>query len=181
MIKLKLNFLLQSNCRESLFLVCLVMVILLKSISMKTRIPPPLVTLIFGFIIFLTKNIFPKIKISNNIAFGSLFILIGILIASSSIILFKRYRTAITPINPKSATKLITGGIYKFSRNPMYFSLLLLLIGISIMTNPIGGFIFIPIFILYLNLFQILPEEKAMTDLFKDEFLEYKNSVRRWI
>ena len=148
---------------------------------MKTKIPPPLVTLIFGFIIFLTKNIFPKIKIYNNIVLGSLFILIGILIASSSILLFKRYRTTITPINPKSATKLITSGIYKFSRNPMYFSLLLLLTGISIMINPIGGFIFIPIFILYLNLFQILPEEKAMTDLFKDEFLEYKNSVRRWI
>ena len=150
-------------------------------INMKTKIPPPLVTLIFGSLIFLTKNIFPEIKVTNNIALGSLFILFGILIASLSIGLFRKYRTTITPINPKSATKLITSGIYKFSRNPMYFSLLLLLIGISIMTNPIGGFIFIPLFILYLNLFQILPEEKAMTDLFKDEFLEYKDSIRRWI
>ena len=51
----------------------------------------------------------------------------------------------------------------------------------NIVNATIGGFIFIPFFILYLNLFQILPEEKAMTDLFKDEFLEYKDSIRRWI
>ena len=171
----------QSSQKNVCFLLRGFFINLLYMINMKTKIPPPLVTLIFGSLIFLTKNIFPEIKVANNIALGSLFILFGILIASLSIGLFRKYRTTITPINPKGATKLITSGIYKFSRNPMYFSLLLLLIGISIMTNPIGGSIFIPLFILYLNLFQILPEEKAMTDLFKDEFLEYKDSVRRWI
>ena len=148
---------------------------------MKTKIPPPLVTLIFGSLIFLTKNIFPEIKVTNNIALGSLFILFGILIASLSIGLFRKYRTTITPINPKSATKLITSGIYKFSRNPMYLGLLLVLSGISIIQNPIGGSLFVPSFILYLNHFQIIPEESAMLDLFKDDFLKYKENVRRWI
>ena len=148
---------------------------------MKTKIPPPLVTLIFGSLIFLTKNIFPEIKVTNNIALGSLFILFGILIASLSIGLFRKYRTTITPINPKGATKLITSGIYKFSRNPMYLGLLLVLSGIGIIQNPIGSLLFVPSFILYLNHFQIIPEESAMLDLFKDDFLKYKGNVRRWI
>ena len=89
--------------------------------------------------------------------------------------------TTITPLKPSNATKLITDGIYKFSRNPMYLGLLLVLVGISIILNLTGGFFFIILFILYINLFQIIPEENAMVDLFKDEFLEYKKNVRRWI
>ena len=128
-----------------------------------------------------TKNIFPKVEIKNEIIFGSFMIISGLIIILSAIILFKKYQTTITPLNPSNATKLITDGIYKFSRNPMYLGLLLVLVGISIILNLTGGFFFILLFILYINLFQIIPEENAMVDLFKDEFLEYKKNVRRWI
>ena len=147
----------------------------------KTKIPPPLVALTFGFLINYTKDIFPKIEIRNELIFGSFMIIIGLIIILSAIILFKKYQTTITPINPSNATKLITDGIYKFSRNPMYLGLLLVLVGISIILNLTGGFFFIILFILYINLFQIIPEENTMVDLFKDEFLEYKKNVRRWI
>ena len=150
-------------------------------IDIKTKFPPPLVALTFGFLINYTKNIFPKIEIKNEIIFGSFMIISGLIIILSAIILFKKYQTTITPLNPSNATKLITDGIYKFSRNPMYLGLLFVLLGISIILNPTGGFFLIPLFILYLNLFQIIPEENAMVDLFKDEFLEYKKNVRRWI
>ena len=150
-------------------------------IDIKTKFPPPLVALTFGFLINYTKNIFPKIEIKNEIIFGSFMIISGLIIILSAIILFKKYQTTITPLNPSNATKLITDGIYKFSRNPMYLGLLLVLVGISIIINLTGGFFFIILFILYINLFQIIPEENAMVDLFKDEFLEYKKNVRRWI
>ena len=147
----------------------------------KTKIPPPLVALTFRFLINYTKNIFPKIEIRNESIFGSFMIITGLIIILSAIILFKKYQTTISPINPSNATKLITDGVYKFSRNPMYLGLLLVLFGISIILNPTGGLFLMPLFILYLNLFQIIPEENAMVDLFEDEFLEYKKNVRRWI
>ena len=150
-------------------------------IDIKTKFPPPLVALTFGFLINYTKNIFPKIEIKNKIIFGSSMIISGLIIILFAIILFKKYQTTITPLNPFNATKLMTDGIYKFSRNPMYLGLLLTLVGISTILNPIGGFFLIPLFVLYLNLFQIIPEENAMADLFKDEFLYYKKNVRRWI
>ena len=149
--------------------------------DIKTMFPPPLVALTFGFLINYTKNIFPKYEIKNEIIFGSLMIISGLIVILSAITTFKKYHTTITPLNPANATKLITDGIYKFSRNPMYLGLSFVLFGISIILNPIGGFFLIPLFILYLNLFQIIPEENAMVDLFKDEFLEYKKNVRRWI
>ena len=150
-------------------------------IYIKTKFPPPLVALTFGFLINYTKNIFPKIEIKNEIIFGSFMIITGLVIILSAIILFKKYQTTITPLNPSNATKLITDGIYKFSRNPMYLGLLLMLLGISIILNLTGGIFLIPLFILYLNLFQVIPEENAMVDLFKNEFLDYKKNVRRWI
>ena len=150
-------------------------------IDIKTKFPPPLVALTFGFFINYTKNIFPKIEIKNEIIFGSFMIISGLIVILSAITTFKKYHTTITPLNPANATKLITDGIYKFSRNPMYLGLLLVLLGISIIFNLIGGFFLIPLFILYLNLFQIIPEENALVDLFKEEFLEYKKNVRRWI
>ena len=149
--------------------------------NIKTKFPPPLVALTFGFLINYTKNIFPKIEIKWRDVFGSTIIIFGIIIILSAIFLFKKYKTTITPLKPSKATKLITDGIYKFSRNPMYLGLLLVLLGISIILNLIGGFFLIPLFILYLNLFQIIPEENAMVDLFKNEFLDYKKNVRRWI
>ena len=150
-------------------------------IDIKTKIPPPLVALTFGFLINYTKNIFPKIEIKNKIIFGSSMIISGLIIIISAIILFKKHQTTLTPLNPFNATKLMTDGIYKFSRNPMYLGLLLVLVGISTILNPIGGFFLIPLFVLYLNFFQIIPEENAMADLFKDEFFDYKKNVRRWI
>ena len=150
-------------------------------IDIKTKIPPPLVALTFGFLIKYTKNIFPVIEIKNEIVFGSFMIISGLIIILSAIISFKKYKTTITPLNPSKATKLIVHGVYKFSRNPMYLGLLFVLFGVSTMLNPIGGLFFTPLFILYLNYFQIIPEENAMIQVFKGEFLKYKRNVRRWI
>ena len=150
-------------------------------ISIKTKIPPPLVALTFSFLVNYSKSIFPKIDIGWGSVFGSFIIIIGFIIILSAIIQFKKNKTTITPLNPSNATKLIVHGIYKFSRNPMYLGLLLILSGISIIQNPIGGLLFVPSFILYITHFQIIPEESAMLDLFKDDFSKYKENVRRWI
>lgn len=150
-------------------------------ISIKTKIPPPLVALVFIFLIISTKNSFPKVEIIWGFIIGSISIIFGLIVILSAIILFKKNKTTISPLNPSNATKLIVHGLYNFSRNPMYLGLLLVLSGISIIQNPIGGLLFVSSFILYLNHFQIIPEENAMLDLFKDDFLKYKENVRRWI
>ncbi len=150
-------------------------------ISIKTKIPPPIVALAFSFLVNYSEKIFPKIDIVWGNVFGPFMIIIGLIIILSAIIQFKIHKTTITPLNPSNARKLIVHGIYKYSRNPMYLGLLLIVSGISIIKNPFGGLIFVPSFIFYLNYFQIIPEESAMLDLFKDDFLKYKENVRRWI
>ncbi|MFL3007455.1 MAG: methyltransferase family protein [Candidatus Neomarinimicrobiota bacterium] len=118
----------------------------------------------------------------GDMFFGSICIIFGLIIILSAIILFKKYKTTISPLNPSNATKLIVHGIYKFSRKPYVFGFIIsFYLELVLYKNPIGGLLFVLLFILYLNHFQIIPEESAMLDLFKDDFLKYKENVRRWI
>ena len=148
---------------------------------MNNRIPPPIVTFICGISIYFSKSFFNQFLNFSNNAISFFLLICGLIVFISAVRSFKKQKTTVNPLKPKQASSLVTSGIFRFSRNPMYLGLLLVLLGISIILNLIGGFFLISLFILYLNLFQIIPEENAMVDLFKDEFLEYKENVRRWI
>ena len=111
----------------------------------------------------------------------SLFFLIsGIIIITISFKLFKRKKTTINPIKIEKASSLVTSGIFKYSRNPMYFGMVLILISTATKFNFYGGILMIVIFVFYITYFQILPEEKAMLKLFGKDFINYKNKTRRW-
>jgi protein-S-isoprenylcysteine O-methyltransferase Ste14 len=94
---------------------------------------------------------------------------------------FRRAKTTINPMKAGNASSLVTGGVYRFTRNPMYFGMVLVLIGwVTFLSSPIT-LIFVPLFVLYINRFQIIPEERVLTWLFGAEYAEYKNQVRRWV
>ena len=148
---------------------------------MKNTIPPPIVTFICALLIYLSKPIFPEliIKYSNQISL--VFLIFGLVIIIISFQRFKKEKTTINPINIEKASSLVTGGIFKYSRNPMYLGMLLILISIAIRFNFYGGMLIVGIFIYFITYFQILPEEKAMLKLFGDDFINYKNKTRRWL
>ena len=147
----------------------------------KTKIPPPLVALTFGFLINYTKSIFPKIEIKWGDVFGSIIIIFGIIIILSAIVLFKKYKTTITPLKPSKATKLIVSGVYKFSRNPMYLGLLMIVISTSIFYLNIFSIVTPVLFVSWINRFQIGREEIFLTEKFGKEYILYKTKTRRWI
>tara|TARA_Y100001954_G_C15653006_1_gene523676 strand:- start:9 stop:455 length:447 start_codon:yes stop_codon:yes gene_type:complete len=147
---------------------------------MKNTIPPPIVTFICALLIYLSKPIFPEliIKYSNQISL--VFLIFGLVIIIISFQRFKKEKTTINPINIEKASSLVTGGIFKYSRNPMYLGMLLILISITIRFNIYGGILIVGFFVYFITYFQILPEEKAMLKLFGDDFINYKNKTRRW-
>lgn len=149
--------------------------------EMDTKIPPPLVTLMFGLFIYFSRRIFPKIEILNSFYLGIFLLLLGLLILISAVQLFKKDKTTVNPLSPEQATKLVTGGIFKFSRNPMYLGMAFVLASMTVLFNIIGGIIFIALFCLYITKFQIIPEEKAMRELFGQDYDQYKKVTRRWI
>jgi protein-S-isoprenylcysteine O-methyltransferase Ste14 len=148
---------------------------------METKIPPPLVTLIFGLSIYFSRELFPTIEIKYSFYVGIFLLLLGFLILISAVRLFRIDQTTVNPLSPKQATKLVTEGIFKFSRNPMYLGMACVLASLAMFFNIIGGIVFIALFCAYITKFQIIPEEKAMSDLFSEDFDQYKQTTRRWI
>lgn len=145
------------------------------------KIPPPIVTLIFIGLIFgstnyLAADIFPS---QNFIALATLLIGLGFMFLG--VREFKKLQTTVNPLNPEAATSLVTSGVFSVTRNPMYLGMSLILLATSIFSGAWLGLLLILIFIGYITLFQILPEEKAMQDLFGETFKDYKARVRRWI
>jgi len=148
---------------------------------METKIPPPIVTLVFGLSIYFSRGIFQVVEIKYSFYFGILLLVLGFVILISAVRLFKKDKTTVNPLSPEQATKLVTDGIFKYSRNPMYLGMALVLGSIAIFFNLIGGIILVALFCAYITKFQILPEERAMRDLFSDDFDKYTKVTRRWI
>jgi len=94
---------------------------------------------------------------------------------------FKKQKTTIDPRYPHKTSSIVTNGIYNYTRNPMYLGLVLILSAISIYFAARFSFFVIAAFILYMNAFQIKPEEETLEKQFGEAYLNYKARVRRWI
>ena len=146
-----------------------------------SKIPPPLVVLILVISTFFSSKKIDLIQIPFQ-SFISIFILsIGILILLNPVLKFKKSKTTINPIKFKKVNKLVTSGIYKYSRNPMYLGLLMIVISSSIFYLNIYSILTPLFFYLWINRFQIKREEIFLTEKFGKEYLSYKNTTRRWI
>jgi protein-S-isoprenylcysteine O-methyltransferase Ste14 len=76
---------------------------------------------------------------------------------------------------------MVRSGIYRHTRNPMYLGMLLVLAAWAVWLASPAAFAVLPVFLLYLNRYQIEPEERILAGLFGGEFDAYRRSVRRWL
>lgn len=104
----------------------------------------------------------------------------ALVIGLISLIQFYSFRTSIDPLDPTKTSKLVTGGFYKYSRNPMYLAMLLLLLAWGIYLGNAFNTLLAAGFVYYMNIFQIIPEEKVLSQKFAKEYQKYCVMVRRW-
>ena len=147
----------------------------------KRKIIPPVYLLISLVLMWLMQHYFPIYQYVNPPAAytGIILVLSGITIAAISANLFKKADTGIVPFD--EATKLVTDGFYRFTRNPMYLGMILLLLGVALLFGSIGALLPVPLFILVIHNNFILDEEHFLEAAFGQQYLDYKSKVRRWI
>ena len=148
---------------------------------MKTKIPPPIIALVMIAIIYLSSLIIEPSTFGYQTLIGMFVAVIVLACAIPSFRLFAKYKTTISPFTPSETTALVTEGMYRYSRNPMYLGLVLLTIAATIFFGTWLGVVIVVVFIFLLNLVQIIPEEEALLDIFGEEYVEYQKKVRRWI
>ena len=148
---------------------------------MSNKIPPPIVTLFFGLCIYLSRPYFPEFSVPILSSLSTFSFVVGIIVFATAVSSFKRQKTTVNPISIEKASSLVVSGVFKYSRNPMYLGMSFILLGLAFKFNLIGGLLFTSIFVIFITIFQIKPEEAAMEKLFDQEWKDYIKNVRRWI
>ena len=150
---------------------------------LELKVPPVALALIMGFLMWLLSASLPSLALPlpwrTMLAFA--FYVAGTVIALGGVVEFVRRKTTVNPVTPGAAAVIVSSGIYRFSRNPMYLGLLLVLIGWAVWLSNLVAFALLPLFVLYMNRFQIEPEERALSAKFGQSFTDYMRSVRRWV
>ena len=145
------------------------------------RIPPPILVLVLVISNFFSSKKIDLIHLPNQDLISIIILLIGVLILTNPIFKFIKSKTTIDPIKFKKVNKLIISGIYKYSRNPMYLGLLMIVISTSIFFLNIFSITTPLLFYCWINRFQIKREESFLTEKFGEEYISYKIKTRRWM
>jgi len=150
---------------------------------LELKIPPPAVGLLIAAFMWLASRALPVfgLMFPAHRFFSVTVAVAGIVIIGLGMASFRRARTTVNPMKPDSASSLVVSSIYRLTRNPMYLGFLLVLLGWAVFLSNALAFLLLPTFNLYMNRFQIEPEEKALTSLFGQQFVAYRSRVRRWL
>lgn len=150
---------------------------------MRLLIPPPVILAIAALLMWLVARLFDGLNAAFPLqqTLVLLLVALGVGLMAASAHAFYRVRTTINPMTPDKASALITSGVYRLSRNPIYLADALLLAAFAVW---LGNGLCVPIlagFIWYIDRFQIRVEEHALVNRFGAEYQAYREAVRRWI
>ena len=151
--------------------------------ALELKVPPVVVVLLMAALMWLVSWAEPVFAFAfpARYFFALSFTLVGLVVGLLGTASFRRAGTTVNPTKPEASSSLVNSGVYGLTRNPMYLGLLLLLAGWGVFLSNILAFMFLPAFILYINRFQIGPEERALASRFGPVFVSYKLRVRRWL
>lgn len=151
--------------------------------SLEVKVPPPVVALTAAVLMWGISRFAPAVAIPTDIRLAvSIAIgLAGVATSVAGVLTFRRARTTVNPTRPEAASSLVSTGIYRMTRNPMYLGLLLVLVAWAVFLSSAWALLGAAGFVIYMSRFQISPEERALTRLFGSEYASYKARVRRWL
>jgi protein-S-isoprenylcysteine O-methyltransferase Ste14 len=149
----------------------------------RSPIPPPVWMVLAATLMWALNHWFPVAQLIHNPwrRLGWIPVILGVAIDVSSVLRFHRVGTTVNPLDPSKTSKLVTTGLYRISRNPMYLGLLVILSGWALLLGSASPFVVLPVFVVVIATSQIVPEEKMLAKLFGEEYLIYSRCVRRWL
>ena len=149
---------------------------------MRIKILPPLVMMIFGLLMYILDRFLPfgEFEFFGRAIMVYVIAALGFIIMTIALVQFSKVKTTTNPIKLDKTTSLVTSGIYNFTRNPMYLTMLLLLIAWGLRLGNAFNSLVAAGFVYYMNHFQIKHEEKALQERFGKDYQLYKKAVRRW-
>ncbi|MGY3569490.1 methyltransferase family protein [Vibrio paucivorans] len=151
--------------------------------KLELKVPPVLLFFIFaGLMYLLNQHVHHSLfNLPYPIFVLSISIVVATVIGMLGVYEFRKAKTTVNPVKPETASAVVDSGIFSITRNPMYLGMFLVLFGIGYWQQNILCLLLSFGFVIYMNRFQIEPEERALEKLFGAEYVDYKQRVRRWI
>jgi protein-S-isoprenylcysteine O-methyltransferase Ste14 len=150
--------------------------------KLELRVPPVALVLLFALAMWAVARWVPQATLVRPSSWvASLPALAGGLFALAGVLAFRRVHTTVNPVTPQASSSVVTTGVYRFSRNPMYLGFLLVLASFALHLGNVGSALLLPMFVAYMNRYQIRPEERALHQKFGSEYQRYTERVRRWL
>ena len=154
---------------------------------LKLRIIPPFQVLILGAMMWWFHENYDLSDSHLHVHFGweyalsRFLLLLALIIVLLAVFEFWKQKTTVSPVNIQNTSSLITSGVFKWSRNPIYFADILILFAWALWLGFLPGIAVIAVFICFISKFQIEPEEAVLENKFGKVYDDYRARVRRWI
>jgi protein-S-isoprenylcysteine O-methyltransferase Ste14 len=148
---------------------------------LELRVPPLVVFACVGALMAGAAWVLPVFAFSLPWPLAAVAAAAGIVVGIAGVLQFRRARTTVNPLKPDEASALVSGGIYRWTRNPMYLGMALVLLGWGLYLGNFGALVLVGAFVSYIGRLQIDPEEVALEARFGEAFSTYRKRVRRWL
>ncbi|MGL5429976.1 MAG: methyltransferase family protein [Vibrio sp.] len=151
--------------------------------NLELKVPPVAVFLVALSLIHLSARWFSSLTLAlpfPNVIMALCLCMAGFL-GLAGIMEFRRYKTTVNPLAPDLAVTVVDSGVFALSRNPMYLALLLLLFGLAYWQQNALSLVISAGFVMYMNHYQIEPEERILHAKFGEVYFNYTQRVRRWL
>lgn len=155
----------------------------LHSAMLTLRVPPPLVGALIALGMWSVSAWGPRWELALALRWTAVVVLVlaGLAFDGAALLAFRAARTTINPLKPERVSALVTGGVYRFSRNPMYVGMALFLTAWAVYLSALLPLAGVGVFVAYITRFQIRPEEQVLLDVFGEDYADYAARVRRWL
>ncbi|MFI0472670.1 methyltransferase family protein [Halomonas sp. HMF6819] len=151
--------------------------------TLELKIPPVILVLFTASLMWTLAVAVPSLgfTLSASPLVALVFAATGIAFALLGVWEFRSAGTTVDPRVPNQSVSLVVRGVYRISRNPMYVGFLLVLSAWVIFLSNLASLVLLPAFVIYMNRFQIVPEERHMREKFGESYRQYEAKVRRWV
>ncbi|MEW5007755.1 MAG: isoprenylcysteine carboxylmethyltransferase family protein [Cycloclasticus sp.] len=151
---------------------------------LELKIPPPVAALVMAGLMYVSKGLYQDVfgfELEYKWLMAAMISVLALLLDFAALWVFVRAKTTVNPIKASNVSALVTSGIYRYSRNPMYVGNFLFLFAWLIFLSSALNAIFLVFYVLYTNKFQISPEERILRERFGDDYRAFCLRVRRWV
>ena len=147
------------------------------------KVPPPVAGVLTATLMWSVATLGPQFQFAPGLRDFAVAVLTiaGVAFDLLGLVAFYCARTTINPLKPERTSALVTGGVYRITRNPMYVGMCLLLLAWAVYLSALLPFAGPVIFVLYITRFQIQPEERVLKNIFGEHYTAYAARVRRWL